>query len=148
MSGKWIGGHEFVFKYIPSKQVWISDQVPKEERKKIIVHELTERSLMEKGMPYNLAHIEALKTEGNITEAEIKERQYISPEETKSQFSRLYPKVEEKENTWHLGNKIISFDEHAGIIYLHEGDKIIDQLLVRSSEDIEKFVTKYKVENK
>ena len=50
---------------------------------------------------------------------------------------------EEKENTWQHGNKVISFDDHAGIIYVHEGDKITDQLLVRSTEDIEKFVEKH-----
>ena len=143
MSGRWVGGHEFVFKYIPSGQVWVSDQVPVGERNKIIQHEVTERALMEKGMPYNLAHIEALKSEGNITEAEIQKRSYITPQETRMQFGRIYP-IGEKENTWKLDNKVISFDELAGIIYVHEGDKIIDQLLVRSTEDINKFVEKHR----
>ena len=146
MSEKWVGGHSLVFQYIPENQIWISDQVPAEEREKIILHEYTELMAMRDGMPYNTAHIKALQTEGNLSEAELKQREYITPEETKSQFSRIYPKIEEKENTWKLGSKVISFDERAGIIYVHEGEKITDQLLVRSTEDIEKFVEKHRSE--
>jgi len=145
-SSKWIGSHHFVFEYVPLNEVWVSDQVPVEGRSKVITHEVTERALMEKGMAYNLAHIEALKTEGNISEAELKERQYISPEEVITTFTRLYPKIKENENHWKVGDKDIVFDKFAGIIYLKDGEKIIDQVLIRGTEDIEKFVTKYMVE--
>lgn len=146
MTGTWIGMHHYVADYVPENQIWISNKLPEEEREKVILHEFTERDLMSKGMPYNLAHIEALKTEGDITEAQIKEREYISPQEVRIQFSRIFP-ITEKENEWDLkNNKKIIFDPIAGIIYVHEGDKITDQLLVRSSSDIEKFVTKHKID--
>ncbi len=138
----YIGGHHFVFDYIPENEVWVSDLDERPE--KTSLHELVERKAMkDEGMTYADAHTKALKAEG-ADDADVKRRQYLQPDEVKSQFSRLYPKIEEKENTWQLGNKVVSFNEHAGIIYVHEGDKITDQLLVRSTEDIEKFVEKHK----
>ncbi len=140
----YIGGHHFVFDYIPENEVWVSDLDERPE--KTALHELVERKAMkEEGMTYADAHIKALRAEG-ADDADVKRREYLQPTEVKSQFSRLYPKVEEKENTWHLGDKVISFDERAGIIYVCEGDKITDQLLVRSTEDIEKFIIKHKNE--
>ena len=143
MTHNFIAGHHYVFNYIDINEIWISDQISEAEREKVILHEVIERNLMSKVMSYNLAHIEALKSEGDVTEAEIKQREYISPQETRMQFSKIYP-IGEKENTWQLGDKVIKFDTHAGIIYLYDGEKIIDQVLVRSSSDIEKFVNKYK----
>jgi len=143
MTGTWVGMHHYVAQYVPLKEIWISNKLPKEERDRVIIHEFTERQLMEKGMPYNLSHIEALKAEGNLSEAEIKEREYIKPEETKQLLNKIYP-ISEKQNTWKLDDKVITFDEIAGIIYLYEGDKITDQLLIRSAEDINKFVEKHR----
>jgi intein/homing endonuclease len=138
----YIGGHHYVFDYIPENEVWVSDLDERPE--KTSLHELVERKAMkEGGMTYADAHLEALKAEG-CNDTDIKRREYLQPSEVKTTFTRLYPKIEEKENTWQLGDKIISFDEYAGIIYVHEDNKITDQLLVRSSEDIEKFVERHR----
>lgn len=131
----WIGGHNFVFQYIPTEQIWISNKLPVEERSKVILHEFTERSLMEKGMAYDLAHIEALKTEGNITEAEIKERAYLPPEEVKNKLNATYSKNDN--GTWQMGNHIIKYDEKAGIVYVYDGEKIVEQLLIRDIKDLD-----------
>jgi hypothetical protein len=137
----YIGGHHFVFDYIPENEVWVSDLDERPE--KTALHELVERKAMkDEGMTYADAHIKALEAEG-ANDADVQRRQYLQPAEVKKELDGRYPKIEEKENTWKLGNKVISFNEHAGIIYVHEGDKITDQLLVRSSEDIEKFVVKH-----
>jgi len=140
MSGTWIGGHHLVFNYIPENQIWISNKLPKEERDRVILHEFTERALMEKGMAYDLAHIEALKTEGNITEAEIKEREYIRPEDVKNKLDETYSKNDD--GTWQMGDRVIRYDDVMGIIYVNRGEKVIDQLLVRSMCDLETFINK------
>jgi len=144
-NSKWIGSHHFVMEYVDINEVWISDQVPVENREKVITHELTERDLMSKGMSYYLAHREALKTEG-LTDAEVDERSYIEPEQIKKDLGKGFPNLQERENEWALGDKTIVLDETAGIIYVRRGEKIIDQQLIRSSSDIEKFVTKYRAE--
>ncbi len=139
----YIGGHHKVFPFIPENEIWISDQDT--EPQKTMIHEFVEYTLMkDEGMSYADAHIEALKAEGNITEAEVQQRSYIRPEETKMQLDKRYPALKESQNKWRMGKRIIQFDPTAGIIYLREGDKIIDEVLIRGSEDIEKFVTKYK----
>jgi hypothetical protein len=99
---------------------------------------------MEEGECYADAHLAALVAEGNLSEAEIQKRSYIRPEETKMQLDKRYPALKESQNKWRMGKRIIRFDPVAGIIYLHEGDKIIDEVLIRGSEDIEKFISKYK----
>jgi len=140
---RWQAGHHRVFDYIPENHIWLSDLVTVEERSKIILHEFTELKAMEAGKTYADAHLLALKTEGALTEAEIQKRSYIQPEEVKTTFTRLYPKIEEKENHWKIGDKEIIFDDIAGIIFLKSGDKIIDQTLIRGSEDLSKFLTKH-----
>lgn len=141
----YIGGHHFVFDYIPENEIWVSDldELPQ----KTALHEFVERKAMkDEGMTYADAHIKALKAEGT-PDTDIQKRSYLQPKQVKETLGTIYPKIEEKECTWKLGDKVISFDEHAGIIYVHHNDKIVDQLLVRSSEDIEKFVRKYETGN-
>jgi len=145
MAHNYIAGHSKVFKFIPDGEIWISDQVPIEDRAKTILHELTELKAMEMGKTYSEAHREALKTEG-LTDTEIDERSYIEPEQIKKDLDKGFPNLQERENEWALGDKTIVLDETAGIIYVRRGEKIIDQQLIRSSEDIEKFVTKYRAE--
>lgn len=50
------GGHDLVYDFVPSNEVWIEDDVLKSERPYIILHELYEREKMSKGMTYNRAH--------------------------------------------------------------------------------------------
>jgi hypothetical protein len=141
MTGIWVGMHHYVAEYVGLNEIWISDKLPIEERSRVILHEFTERSLMENGMAYDLAHIEALKTEGNISEAEIKERSYISPEEIKHKLDSNYTKNED--GTWQLKQHVLKYDSNAGIIYVYDGEKISDQLLIRSIDDIEEFINKF-----
>lgn len=148
MSHNFIGGHSKVFLYIPENEIWVSNLQSEEEIKRTSLHEFVEYKLMrDEGYNYAKAHIEALKTEGNITEAEIEKRRYIEPEQTIVELTKGFPILSEKENEWKLDDKrTVKFDDIKGIIYLWEEDKIRDQVLVRSTEDIEKFVSKYKVE--
>jgi len=145
----YIGGHHFVFDYIPENEIWVSDQDEESDRQRTALHEFVERKCMsEDGMNYALAHQEALKAEGNIPEAELQKRLYITPETVKEKLNTIYPAIKEQENTWQVGKKLIIFDDIGGIIYLKDGEKITDQQLIRSTEDIEKFVTKYKARKK
>lgn len=57
------GGHDLVYKYVPKNEVWLDNDVLMKERKYIILHELYERSLMEKGLKYIQAHKKASRLE-------------------------------------------------------------------------------------
>lgn len=57
------GGHDKVYKFVPPNEIWIDDDVSKNERKYIILHEIHERNLMSKGMIYEEAHIDSTKIE-------------------------------------------------------------------------------------
>jgi len=50
------GGHDYVYKYVPKKEVWIDNDLQEIERPYVVLHELYERSLMKKGLNYNEAH--------------------------------------------------------------------------------------------
>ena len=50
------GGHGLVYKFIPNDEIWIDDDVKRDERKFIILHEATERDLMKSGVKYEEAH--------------------------------------------------------------------------------------------
>ncbi|MCL5018402.1 MAG: hypothetical protein M1416_01390 [Candidatus Pacearchaeota archaeon] len=50
------GGHEFVYPFVPKGEVWIDDDVGKDEIKFVLLHEMHERKLMESGMKYDAAH--------------------------------------------------------------------------------------------
>jgi hypothetical protein len=50
------GGHDKVYKFIPKNEIWIDDDVSQKEMKFVLLHEMHERNLMEKGMKYDLAH--------------------------------------------------------------------------------------------
>ncbi len=60
------GGHEHVYEYVPANEVWIDDQVSDAERPYVVLHELHERGLMEKGMDYDRAHAESSKLEKHM----------------------------------------------------------------------------------
>jgi hypothetical protein len=57
------GGHDEVFSFIPDNEVWIDDDIPREERKFIILHELHERNLMSRGADYPEGHRSATEIE-------------------------------------------------------------------------------------
>jgi hypothetical protein len=50
------GGHDKVYDFVPANEVWIDDAVSKHERPFVLIHELHERGLMDKGMDYDKAH--------------------------------------------------------------------------------------------
>jgi len=50
------GGHWLVYDYIPKGEIWIDDVAEKQERKYIIIHEVYEVGLMQRGKSYNNAH--------------------------------------------------------------------------------------------
>lgn len=57
-------GHDYVYHWIPFKEIWVDKEVKPEERKLIILHELTERTLMkDKKISYDKAHEKASKVE-------------------------------------------------------------------------------------
>jgi len=57
------GGHDKVFNFVPDNEVWIDDDISREERKFIILHELHERNLMAKGADYPEGHKSATEIE-------------------------------------------------------------------------------------
>jgi len=76
------GGHDKVYHFIPNKEIWIDDDIVKEEREFIILHELHERNLMAKRWNYPKAHRSATGVEdfcrrhpkktGGFIKAEVK----------------------------------------------------------------------------
>jgi hypothetical protein len=50
------GGHDHVYEFVPTNEVWIDDAIEEQERSFVLIHELHERNLMATGMPYNQAH--------------------------------------------------------------------------------------------
>ncbi len=57
------GGHDKVYHFVPSNEVWIDEILSPAEIKFIILHELHERALMAKGMKYLPAHRSATVVE-------------------------------------------------------------------------------------
>jgi len=57
------GGHGLVYGFIPKDEIWIDDDLTKNERAYVIIHEFFERDLMKKGMGYENAHKEASELE-------------------------------------------------------------------------------------
>lgn len=57
------GGHDHVYEFVPTGEVWIDDAIEEDERSFVLLHELHERNLMDKGMPYNQAHAESSRVE-------------------------------------------------------------------------------------
>jgi hypothetical protein len=57
------GGHDYVYEFVPQNEVWIDNDVADVERPYVLLHELHERNLMAKGMPYSKAHESSSKIE-------------------------------------------------------------------------------------
>jgi len=57
------GGHDLVYNFIPSLEIWIEEILSYQEQKFIILHELHERFLMSEGKDYHHAHPGATQIE-------------------------------------------------------------------------------------
>jgi hypothetical protein len=57
------GGHDRVYEFVPSNEVWIDDAVEESERGYVLLHELHERKRMGEGLSYDKAHAESSKLE-------------------------------------------------------------------------------------
>jgi hypothetical protein len=51
-----LGGHGYVYDYIPKNEIWIDAKIDRREYKYTILHESTERDLMIRGKNYDIAH--------------------------------------------------------------------------------------------
>jgi len=51
-----LGGHDFVYDYIPAPEIWLDDKMDPAELSFILLHEEVERRLMSEGKPYHIAH--------------------------------------------------------------------------------------------
>lgn len=58
-----LGGHHYVYRYIPKNEIWIDDLNYTDDQEFTIIHELHERNLMKKGMDYASAHDYSLAEE-------------------------------------------------------------------------------------
>lgn len=57
------GGHDHVYKFVPTGEVWIDDDIEEDERTFVLLHEIHERNLMAQGMSYDKAHAESSRLE-------------------------------------------------------------------------------------
>ncbi len=57
------GGHDYVYEFVPEGEVWIDNDLEEPERPYVLLHELHERNLMEKGWPYSKAHEDSSRIE-------------------------------------------------------------------------------------
>ena len=57
------GGNDKAYGFIPKGEVWLDDGIDPKEVKPFVTHEITERNLMAKGMPYIAAHKRANEAE-------------------------------------------------------------------------------------
>lgn len=59
-----LGGHGYVYPWIPKDEIWIEERTEPEEQPYIIIHELKEFNLMKyDNLEYNQAHLQAAKAE-------------------------------------------------------------------------------------
>jgi hypothetical protein len=57
------GGHDHVYEFVPTGEVWIDDAIEEKERGFVLLHELHERNRMSTGIPYSQAHNESSRLE-------------------------------------------------------------------------------------
>jgi hypothetical protein len=57
------GGHDHVYEFVPTGEVWIDDAITEKERGFVLLHELHERNRMADGVPYSQAHAESSRKE-------------------------------------------------------------------------------------
>jgi hypothetical protein len=57
------GGHDYVYEFVPTDEVWIDNDLVEEERPFVLLHELHERNRMAGGWPYSRAHADSSRLE-------------------------------------------------------------------------------------
>jgi len=57
------GGHSHVYYFVPEGEVWIDNKADADDVPYILLHELHETNLMEKGWPYSKAHADSSRIE-------------------------------------------------------------------------------------
>ena len=57
------GGHDHVYEFVPTDEVWIDNDLEEAERPYVLFHELHERNLMAKGWTYDKAHEDSSRLE-------------------------------------------------------------------------------------
>ena len=57
------GGHDHVYEFVPTDEVWIDDAITEKERGFVLLHELHERNRMTEATPYSAAHAESSRLE-------------------------------------------------------------------------------------
>jgi hypothetical protein len=57
------GGHDHVYEFVPTGEVWIDDAITEKERGFVLLHELHERNRMADAVPYSQAHAESSRIE-------------------------------------------------------------------------------------
>ena len=57
------GGHDLVYDWMPKREIWVDDALHPSEFSAVMIHELYERELMKKGVPYSKAHLRANRVE-------------------------------------------------------------------------------------
>jgi hypothetical protein len=57
------GGHDHVYEFVPTGEVWIDSDIAEPERGYVLLHELHERNRMAEGVPYSLAHADSSRLE-------------------------------------------------------------------------------------
>ena len=57
------GGHDYVYEFVPEKEISIDDAIIEQERAYVLLHELHERNRMSEGWPYSKAHEESSRLE-------------------------------------------------------------------------------------
>ena len=57
------GGHDHVYEFVPTNEVWIDNDLEETERPYVLLHELHERNLMAQGWSYSKAHEDSSRLE-------------------------------------------------------------------------------------
>ena len=79
------GGHDKVYSFIPNGEVWLDDDISQKERKFILLHELFERNLMNKGVSYDEQKHKAI-----ITHETNKPHNYESAHRAASEIEHFF----------------------------------------------------------
>lgn len=59
------GGHDLVYKFVPSREIWIDNALNPKEIEFVLLHEAHERNLMKKALSYEQAHKKSSRIELN-----------------------------------------------------------------------------------
>lgn len=83
------GGHDLVYEWIPENEIWIDNDISKEERPYILDHEYEERCRMAEGEDYKHAH----GTASNLERQLRHEEPHIGPLSKLNRFFTRKPKM-------------------------------------------------------